>query len=84
MAYIFFGGMTGIIAIRRGDRLQVFVQAGLAVAIVNVLVVATWGFLGTHDARGVIELMGASSFPPRARRSRRSARSRFSAACSGS
>ena len=60
MAYMFFGGMAGIIAIRRGDRLQVFVQAGLAVAIVNVLVVAAYGFLGSHDARGVIELMGAS------------------------
>jgi putative nucleotidyltransferase with HDIG domain len=60
MAYIFLGGMAGIVGIRRGDRLQVFVQAGLAVAIVNVLVVAMFGFLGLHDARGVIELMGAS------------------------
>ncbi|HET9614338.1 MAG TPA: HDIG domain-containing protein, partial [Candidatus Limnocylindrales bacterium] len=59
-AYTFFGGMAGIIAIRRGDRLQVFVQAGLAVAIVNVLVIAMFGFLGAHDARGVIELMGAA------------------------
>jgi putative nucleotidyltransferase with HDIG domain len=58
--YVFFGGMAGIIAIRRGDRFQVFLQAGLIVAIVNVLVVATFGFLGSHDARGVIELMGAS------------------------
>jgi putative nucleotidyltransferase with HDIG domain len=60
MAFIFFGGMAGIIAIRRGDRFQVFVRAGLTVAIVNVLVVAMFGFLGFHDARGVIELMGAS------------------------
>ncbi len=60
MAYIFFGGMIGIITIRRGDRFQVFLRAGLAVAIVNVLVVAMFGFLGFHDARGVIELMGAS------------------------
>jgi putative nucleotidyltransferase with HDIG domain len=60
MAYTLFGGLAGIVAIRRGDRLQIFVQAGLAVAIVNVLVVATYGFLGVHDARGVIELMGAS------------------------
>ena len=59
-AYIFLGGMAGIVAIRRGDRFQVFIQAGLAVAIVNVLVVATFGFLGLHDARGVIELMAAS------------------------
>src|SRR4029078_5383565 len=60
MAFIFLGGLVGIIAIRRGDRLQIFVQAGLAVAIAHVLVVATWGFLGSHDARGVMELMGAS------------------------
>ena len=60
MVYIFLGGMAGIVGIRRGDRFQVFVQAGLAVAIVNVLVVAMFGFLGLHDARGVIELMGAS------------------------
>ncbi len=58
--YIFLGGMAGIVGIRRGDRFQVFIQAGLAVAIVNVLVVAIYGFLGAHDARGVIELMGAS------------------------
>jgi cyclic-di-AMP phosphodiesterase PgpH len=60
VAYTFFGAMAGVIVIRRGDRLQLFVQAGLAVAIVNVLVVAMFGFLGSHDARGVIELMGAS------------------------
>src|SRR5437867_3441593 len=60
VAYTLFGGMAGIIAIRRGDRLQVFLRAGLAVAIVDVLVVAMFGFLGSHDARGVIELMGAS------------------------
>jgi putative nucleotidyltransferase with HDIG domain len=60
MAYTLFGGLAGIIAIRRGDRFQVFVQAGLSVAIVNVLVVGAYGFLGSHDARGVIELMGAS------------------------
>jgi putative nucleotidyltransferase with HDIG domain len=60
MAYILFGGLAGIITIRRGDRLQIFLQAGLAVAIVNVLVVAMYGFLGSHDARGVIELMGAA------------------------
>jgi putative nucleotidyltransferase with HDIG domain len=59
-AYLFFGGLAGIITIRRGDRFQVFLQAGLVVAIVNVLVVAMFGFLGSHDARGVIELMGAS------------------------
>ena len=85
MAYIFLGGMAGMIAIRRGDRLQVFVQAGLLVAIVNVLVVAMFGFLGSHDARGVIELMGASVVVRRGlggRGGRHVRRAR--AACSGS
>ena len=59
-AYILVGGLAGIIAIRRGDRLQVFVQAGLAVAVANVLVVSTFALLGLHDARGLLELIGAS------------------------
>jgi putative nucleotidyltransferase with HDIG domain len=58
--YTLVGGLAGIIAIRRGDRLQVFVQAGLAVAIANVLVVSTFALLGLHDARGLFELVGAS------------------------
>ena len=45
---------------RRGDRLQVFVQAGLAVAVANVLVVSTFALLGLHDTRGLLELIGAS------------------------
>jgi putative nucleotidyltransferase with HDIG domain len=59
-AYILVGGLAGIITIRRGDRLQVFVQAGLAVAVANVLVVSTFALLGRHDARGLLELVGAS------------------------
>ena len=59
-AYILVGGLAGIVAIRRGDRLQVFVQAGLAVAVANVLVVSTFALLGLHDARGLLELVGAS------------------------
>jgi putative nucleotidyltransferase with HDIG domain len=58
--YILVGGLAGIIAIRRGDRLQVFVQAGLAVAVANVLVVSTFALLGLHDAQGLLELVGAS------------------------
>jgi putative nucleotidyltransferase with HDIG domain len=59
-AYILLGGLAGIIAIRRGDRLQVFVQAALAVALVNVAVVSTFGLLGAHDFRGLVELWVAS------------------------
>ena len=38
-AYVLFGGIAGIVAVRRGDRLAVFVQAGFAVFVVNALVV---------------------------------------------
>ena len=34
-AYIFLGGMAGIVAVRKGDRLQVFVQAAIAIFVVN-------------------------------------------------
>jgi putative nucleotidyltransferase with HDIG domain len=59
-AYALFGGLAGVVAIRRGDRLQIFVQAGLAVAVANVLVVSTFAMLGLHDVRGLLELVGAS------------------------
>jgi cyclic-di-AMP phosphodiesterase PgpH len=60
-AYIFLGGMAGIVAVRRGDRLQVFVQAAVAVFIVNALVVTVFSLLGTRDVRGVLELWFASA-----------------------
>jgi putative nucleotidyltransferase with HDIG domain len=61
--YIFLGGFAGILTIRRGDRLQVFLQAGLAVAAVNVLVVTTFWLLGEgsgSDVTGLLQLWGAS------------------------
>ena len=60
MAYVFLGGFAGIVAIRRGDRLQTFLQAGLAVFLVQGLVVTTFSLLGTRDLRGIVELWGAS------------------------
>ena len=59
-SYIFFGGLAGILAVRKGDRLQVFVQAAIAVFIVNALVVSVFSLLGTRDLRGVLELWFAS------------------------
>jgi putative nucleotidyltransferase with HDIG domain len=59
-AYIFIGGLAGIIAVRKGDRLQVFVQAAIAVAVVNAAVVTVFSLLGTRDVRGVLELWFAS------------------------
>lgn len=60
-AYVLMGGMAGIVAVRRGDRLAVFVQAGLAVFIVNILSVLTFALLGERDIQGILELLGASA-----------------------
>jgi putative nucleotidyltransferase with HDIG domain len=54
--YIFLGGMAGIIGVRRGDRLQVFLQASIAVFVVNALVVSVFSLLGARDIQGVLEL----------------------------
>jgi putative nucleotidyltransferase with HDIG domain len=61
MAYVFLSGVAGIVAVRRGDRLQTFLQAGIAVFVVNALVVTTFSLLGTRDLRGILELWGASA-----------------------
>ena len=60
-SYIFFGGLAGIIAIRKGDRLQVFVQASIVILAVNAMVVTVFSLLGTRDIRGVLELWFASA-----------------------
>jgi len=60
-AYVLFGGAAGIVAIRRGDRLNAFVQAGVAVALANALVVTTYGLLGQRDLTGLVQLWGASA-----------------------
>jgi len=60
-SYVFLGGLAGIITIRRGDRLQVFVQASIAVFIVNAAVVTVFSLLGARDLRGILELWFASA-----------------------
>ncbi len=59
-AYVFFGGCAGIVGIRRGDRLNAFVQAGFAIAVTNALVVTTFALLGKSDLTGMIQLWAAS------------------------
>ena len=59
--YVFVGSMTGILAVRRGDRVAVFLQAGIAIAIANVAVVSIFSLLGTRDITGVLQLFGASA-----------------------
>src|SRR3954463_3513266 len=59
--------MAGIIAVRRGDRLQVFLQAAIAVFAVCALVVSVFSLLAasdvpvTRDIQGVLELYFASA-----------------------
>ncbi len=60
-AYIMFGGIAGIVTVRRGDRLAVFVQAGVAMFVVSSTVVVVFTLLGDRDIRGLLELLGASA-----------------------
>ncbi|MGZ9160642.1 MAG: HD family phosphohydrolase [Candidatus Limnocylindrales bacterium] len=59
-AYTFLGSLAAIVAIRKGDRLQIFVQAAIAVFVVNAMVVSVFSLLGSRDIRGVLELWLAS------------------------
>lgn len=59
-AYVFVGGMTGVIAVRRGDRVGIFIEAGLAIVVANMVVVTIFSLLGTRDLTGILQLWGAS------------------------
>jgi putative nucleotidyltransferase with HDIG domain len=59
--YVFLGGLAGIIAIRKGDRLQTFLQAGVIVALANAAVVSVFSLLGERDLTGIMQLWGASA-----------------------
>ena len=60
-AYTMLGGIAGIVGIRRGDRLIVFVQAGIGVFVVQALVVGTFALLGDQDIQGIVQLLGAAA-----------------------
>ncbi|MDA8236322.1 MAG: HDIG domain-containing protein [Chloroflexi bacterium] len=59
-AYVFLGGLSGIVAVRRGDRIAIFLQAGLAIVVANVVVVSIFSLLGARDLTGMLQLWGAS------------------------
>lgn len=59
-AYVMLGGLAGILAIRRGDRLQAFLQAGAAIFVVQAVVVTAFSLLGERDVTGVLQLIGAA------------------------
>lgn len=58
--FVFLGGLAGIIAIRRGERLAHFLQAAIAIAVVNLAVVGIFGMLGERDLTWVLQLWAAS------------------------
>jgi putative nucleotidyltransferase with HDIG domain len=58
--YVFLGGLVGILVVYRGERIQRFVQAGIAMAVVNGAVVAIFTLLGERDLTGLLQLWGAS------------------------
>ncbi|HLX33902.1 MAG TPA: HDIG domain-containing protein [Candidatus Limnocylindrales bacterium] len=60
-AYVLLGGLAGILAIRRGDRFQMFIQAGVATFAAQALVVTAFSLLGERDITGVIQLIGAAA-----------------------
>jgi cyclic-di-AMP phosphodiesterase PgpH len=60
-AYVLLGGLAGILAIRKGERQHFFVQAGVAVAATQVMVVGAFTLLGQHDMTGMLQLWGAAA-----------------------
>src|SRR3954452_13184054 len=64
VSYVLLGGMAGIVGVRRGDRLWVFVQAGIGVFVVQAMVVVMFALLGDQDIpdiQGVLQLIGAAA-----------------------
>jgi cyclic-di-AMP phosphodiesterase PgpH len=60
-AYVFLGGLAGILAIRKGERQHFFVEAGLAVAAAQIVVIGTFALMGLHDMTGTLQLWGAAA-----------------------
>ena len=59
--YVFLGGLAGVLGVRRGDRFQMFLQAGIVAFVVQALVVTAFSFLGERDLTGIIQLVAASA-----------------------
>ena len=59
--YVLLGGLAGIVVIRTGDRLQVFVQAAFAVFVACAMVVTVFSLLGARDVQGIVQLWFASA-----------------------
>jgi hypothetical protein len=60
-AYVFLGGLAGILAVRKGERQHFFVEAGLAVAAAQIAVIGAFALMGLHDMTGTLQLCGAAA-----------------------
>ncbi|HXI45779.1 MAG TPA: HDIG domain-containing protein [Candidatus Acidoferrales bacterium] len=58
--YVLLGSLAGILAVRRGDKLAAFIQAGVAVFAAQAIVVTAFSLLGERDPTGVAQLIGAA------------------------
>jgi putative nucleotidyltransferase with HDIG domain len=59
-AYVFLGGMAGVVVLRRGERLSQYAQAAVAMGIVNVVAVTAFALLNGSDLAGLFQLVLAS------------------------
>lgn len=59
--YIFLGGLSGILAVRKGERQHFFVQAAVCVVLADLVVVGAFTMLGQHDATGMLQLWVAAA-----------------------
>jgi putative nucleotidyltransferase with HDIG domain len=55
-SWICLGGLAGITAIRRGDRVHFFVQAALAVMLSELAVLGAFAMLGQHGMKELLQL----------------------------
>jgi hypothetical protein len=55
-AFVLLGGLAGVVVLRRGERLTQYVQAGVAMALVNVGVITAFGLLDATDLAGLLQL----------------------------
>jgi putative nucleotidyltransferase with HDIG domain len=59
-AFILFGGVAGIIVVRRGEKVTHFIQSAVAIAVVCIGVITLFTLLGDRDFTGFFELAGAA------------------------
>jgi putative nucleotidyltransferase with HDIG domain len=59
-AFVLFGGVAGIIVVRRGEKVTHFIQSAVAIAVVEIAVITLFTLLGDRDFAGFFELAGAA------------------------